>query len=127
MSPANSPRPVTNGGSSNRVTDWPIHGIFAAALFMPPAQREAMERVGGLMSLLEGHGDVVMDRAGTDVLPQADRFSRVLRERRRQPNPAARMVQRLLGFEAGITLTEGLRETVEWHQDVRDADATAEA
>jgi coenzyme F420 biosynthesis associated uncharacterized protein len=74
----------------------------AAALLMPPAQREALDRVGGLMSLLEGHGDVVMDRAGADVLPEAERFSRVLRERRRQQNPAARVVQRLLGFEAKL-------------------------
>jgi coenzyme F420 biosynthesis associated uncharacterized protein len=73
-----------------------------AALLMPPAQREALERVSGLMSLLEGHGDVVMDRAGADVLPDAPRFSRVLRERRRQQNPAARVVQRLLGFEAKL-------------------------
>lgn len=74
----------------------------AAALFMPPAQRAAMDRIGGLMSLLEGHGDVVMDRAGADVLPDAPRFSRVLRERRRQQNPAARVLQRLLGFEAKL-------------------------
>lgn len=74
----------------------------AAALFMPPAQRDAMDRVGGLMSLLEGHGDIVMDRAGADALPEAERFSRVLRERRRQQNPAARVMQRLLGFEAKL-------------------------
>jgi coenzyme F420 biosynthesis associated uncharacterized protein len=74
----------------------------AAALFMPPEQRSALERVGGLMSLLEGHGDVVMDRAGADILPEATRFSRVLSERRRQQNPAARTVQRLLGFEAKL-------------------------
>lgn len=74
----------------------------AAALFMPPAQRAAMERVAGLMSLLEGHGDVVMDRAGADVLPAAARFSRVLRERRQQQNPATRVVQRWLGFEAKL-------------------------
>ncbi len=74
----------------------------AAALFMEPEQRAALERVSGLMSLLEGHGDVVMDRAGADVLPDAERFSRVLRERRRQVNPIARVVQRMLGFEAKL-------------------------
>ena len=40
------------------------------------------------MSLLEGHGDVTMDRAGADRIPSADRFSRVLRERRQQRGPA---------------------------------------
>ena len=33
------------------------------------------------MSLLEGHGDVTMDRAGADRIP-SERFSRVLRQRR---------------------------------------------
>ena len=45
----------------------------------------------------------------------------------RHRTPDTAKAQRLLGFEAGITLAEGLRETVEWHQDLRDADATAEA
>src|SRR3954463_11963638 len=45
----------------------------------PPEQREALARIGGLMSLLEGHGDATMDRAGRDRVPQAERFSRVLR------------------------------------------------
>lgn len=73
-----------------------------AVLLMQPEQRAALERISGLMSLLEGHGDVVMDRAGEDVLPDAGRFSLVLRERRRQANPVARTVQRLLGFEAKL-------------------------
>lgn len=74
----------------------------AMALLASPAQRDAMGRVAGLMSLLEGHGDVVMDRAGTDVLPEAPRFSRVLGERRKQRNPATRVIHRWLGFEAKL-------------------------
>ena len=41
-----------------------------------------LDQVGGLMSLLEGHGDVTMDRAGADRIPSAERFARVLRQRR---------------------------------------------
>jgi coenzyme F420 biosynthesis associated uncharacterized protein len=52
------------------------------ALFATPEQREVLDRLGGLMSLLEGHGDVTMDRAGADRIPSAERFSRVLRQRR---------------------------------------------
>lgn len=45
----------------------------------------------------------------------------------RHRTPDTAKAQRLLGFEAEIKLAEGLRETVEWHQDVRGADAAAEA
>ena len=49
-------------------------------------------RSAGLMSLLEGHGDVTMDRAGADRIPSSHRFARVLRERRANANPAAKVV-----------------------------------
>jgi coenzyme F420 biosynthesis associated uncharacterized protein len=72
------------------------------AVLATPEQRAAMQRIGGLMSLLEGHGDVTMDRAGADLIPNAQRFSRVLRERRKQANPFARFVQRMTGLEAKL-------------------------
>ena len=40
------------------------------------------------MSLLEGHGDVTMDRAGAGRIPSAERFARVLRQRRQQRRPS---------------------------------------
>jgi putative hydrolase len=71
-------------------------------LLATPEQRAAMDSIGGLMSLLEGHGDVTMDRAGADRIPSAARFSRVLRERRASTKPIARVLQRLLGLEAKL-------------------------
>ena len=35
-----------------------------AAVLATPAQREVLGRIGGLMSLLEGHGDVTMSKGG---------------------------------------------------------------
>lgn len=58
------------------------------------------------MSLLEGHGDVVMDRAATDLVPSAERFARVLRPRRREMNLATRLLQRLIGLEAKLAQYE---------------------
>src|SRR5690606_1018248 len=49
-----------------------------ATLLASPDQRDLFGRVGGMMSLLEGHGDVTMDRAGEGHVPSADRFSRAL-------------------------------------------------
>ena len=53
-----------------------------------PSSGTLLEQIGGLMSLLEGHGDVTMDRAGADQIPNAERFGQVLRQRRQQANPA---------------------------------------
>jgi coenzyme F420 biosynthesis associated uncharacterized protein len=70
-------------------------------LLATPAQRKVLDQVGGLMSLLEGHGDITMDRAGADRIPSAARFSRVLRDRRKAAG-AARLLQRIIGLEAKI-------------------------
>jgi len=77
-----------------------------AAVLASPEQRLALDRVAGLMSLLEGHGDVTMDRAGADQIPSAARFGRVLRQRRQQANGVARLLQRLLGLEAKLAQYE---------------------
>jgi len=70
------------------------------ALLASPDQQEVLAKIGGMMSLLEGHGDVTMDRAGADQIPNAERFGQVLRQRRQQLNPAAKFLQKLIGLEA---------------------------
>ena len=72
------------------------------ALLATPEQREILNRMQGLMSLLEGHGDVTMDRAGADQIPSAERFQRVLRQRRNSGSPLARQLQKLIGLEAKL-------------------------
>ena len=78
----------------------PLEDGGIATLLASPEQRKVIDKIGGLMSLLEGHGDVTMDRAGADRVGSAHRFARVLRERRANANPAAKLIQRLLGLEA---------------------------
>jgi coenzyme F420 biosynthesis associated uncharacterized protein len=72
------------------------------ALFASDEQRATMDRLGGMMSLLEGHGDVTMDRAGGAAIPSAERFSAVLRARRQEATGPAKWVQRLTGLEAKL-------------------------
>ena len=69
-------------------------------LLAGPEQQALLQQISGLMSLLEGHGDVTMDRAGADRIPSAERFSRVLRERRASVRGPARVLQQLIGLEA---------------------------
>ncbi len=86
---------------TNPLADGGVVALFASA-----DQRGAMDRVGGLMSLLEGHGDVTMDRAAIDQVPSAERFARVLRTRRKEMNLAAKLLQRLIGLEAKLAQYE---------------------
>jgi coenzyme F420 biosynthesis associated uncharacterized protein len=73
-----------------------------AHLLAGPEQRTALDEIGGLMSLLEGHGDVTMDRAGEGHVPSAERFGRVLRNRRASATGLTKLVQRLIGLEAKL-------------------------
>jgi coenzyme F420 biosynthesis associated uncharacterized protein len=84
----------------------PLDDGGLVALLATPEQHDVLQQVGGLMSLLEGHGDVTMDRAGADRIPNADRFSRVLRQRRRNISGPARLLQKLIGLEAKINQYE---------------------
>ncbi len=67
-----------------------------------PEQREVIEKLQALMSILEGHADVVMNRAGDDELPNARRFHHVFHARRMSANGFGGALQRLFGFEAKI-------------------------
>lgn len=80
----------------------PMEQSGMLGLVATPEQLDAFEKVQALMSLLEGHGDVTMDRAGAALVPGAARFSRVLRERRQQVRGPARLLQQLLGIEAKL-------------------------
>ncbi|MFP5577924.1 MAG: zinc-dependent metalloprotease [Acidimicrobiia bacterium] len=71
-------------------------------LLAGPEQLAALDQIGGLMSLLEGHGDVTMDRAGEGHVPSAARFGRVLRNRRASATGLTKLVQRLIGLEAKL-------------------------
>lgn len=86
---------------TNPLADGGVVALFASA-----EQRQAMDRVGGLMSLLEGHGDVTMDRAALEQVPSAERFARVLRARRSEMNLATKLLQRLIGLEAKLAQYE---------------------
>ncbi len=76
------------------------------ALVASPEQRAVLDQIGGMMSLLEGHGDVTMDRAGAGRLPSARRFAAVLSARRRSGSPPVRLVRKLIGLESKLNQYE---------------------
>ncbi|HEV3495173.1 MAG TPA: zinc-dependent metalloprotease, partial [Actinomycetes bacterium] len=71
------------------------------SLFATPEQSAVFRKIQGLMSLLEGHGDIVMDRAGAELIPSGPRFKQVLHHRRQASGPA-KILQKLIGLEAKL-------------------------
>jgi coenzyme F420 biosynthesis associated uncharacterized protein len=68
-------------------------------MIQTPAQRAILDRLTGLMSLLEGHADVVMDLVGPSVVPTVTTLRERFDQRRRDANPVQRFVRRVLGIE----------------------------
>lgn len=92
-------------------------GLFG--LLATPDQREIIGKVQALMSLLEGHGHVVMDRIGERELVSQARMSRILASRRNDPRTA--MFMRLVGlemkmrqYEMGAKFIAGVEERAGW-------------
>ena len=64
-----------------------------------PEQKEIIERVTGVMSLLEGHADVVMDGVGPEVIPSVADIRRKFTQRRKGVGGLDRLLRRLLGLD----------------------------
>ena len=68
-------------------------------LFATPAQREVIDRVTGVMSLLEGHADVVMDGVGPEVIPSVEEIRAKFNRRRQGAGSLDRLARRVLGLD----------------------------
>ncbi|GMA87689.1 hypothetical protein GCM10025868_29390 [Angustibacter aerolatus] len=68
-------------------------------LLATPEQSERVAGVTAVMSLLEGHADVVMDAVGPAVVPSVETIRARFTDRRAGLGPADRMLRRLLGLE----------------------------
>jgi coenzyme F420 biosynthesis associated uncharacterized protein len=69
-------------------------------LVQSPEQKAIIDRVTAVMSLLEGHADVVMDGVGPEVVPSVATIREKFQRRRAGANSLDRTVRRLLGIEA---------------------------
>jgi len=65
-----------------------------------PEQKEIVDRVTGVMSLLEGHADVVMDGVGPEVIPSVADIRRKFDRRRKGVGALDRVLRKLLGLDA---------------------------
>ncbi|MEP7738698.1 zinc-dependent metalloprotease [Nocardioides sp. 31GB23] len=69
-------------------------------MFSTPEQRDLMDQATGVMSLLEGHADVVMDGVGPEVIGSVEAIRSKFDERRKGAGTLDRLVRRLLGLDA---------------------------
>ncbi|WP_278260569.1 zinc-dependent metalloprotease [Nocardia sp. AG03] len=78
-----------------------IVGLLRAA--QAPPQREALDRLLMLGTLLEGHADHVMDAVGPAVVPTVAQIRAAFDRRRKKPsNPIQRIMRALLGVDAKV-------------------------
>lgn len=68
-------------------------------LFTTTEQRHRIAQLTAVMSLLEGHADVVMDEVGPDVVPTVRTIRERFTARRGGTDPLDRLIRRLLGLE----------------------------
>jgi putative hydrolase len=78
-------------------------------------QKVIVDRITAVMSLLEGHADVVMDGVGPEVVPSVVTMRQRFGKRRKGKGPLDRTVRRLLGLEPRCASTgTGRRSFERW-------------
>ncbi|WP_076260555.1 zinc-dependent metalloprotease [Intrasporangium flavum] len=75
-------------------------GEGVAQILATPEQRAKIAELTAVMSLLEGHADVVMDDVGPQVIPSVGDIRRKFDQRRQGSAGIDRILRRLLGLEA---------------------------
>lgn len=75
-------------------------GTGITELIATPEQRERLAEMTAVMSLLEGHADVVMDEVGPQVIPSVAEIRAKFNQRRKGVGAFDRLLRRLLGLEA---------------------------
>ena len=68
-------------------------------LVSTPEQKVVIDRITAVMSLLEGHADVVMDGVGPEVIPSVEEIRAKFTQRRKGVGTLDRMLRRLLGLD----------------------------
>jgi coenzyme F420 biosynthesis associated uncharacterized protein len=71
-----------------------------AEVLLTPEQRAKVEQITAVMSLLEGHADVMMDEVGPKVIPSVAQIRERFTQRRHGVSGVDLILRRVLGLEA---------------------------
>ncbi len=97
-SAAEAVRDHLRSGDRDRAANDDLSMVLLEAV-QTPEQRAILNRLTAVMTLLEGHGEYVMNAVGSDVIPTVDEIGRRFAERRRGGSPADRLVRKLFGLD----------------------------
>jgi coenzyme F420 biosynthesis associated uncharacterized protein len=64
-----------------------------------PRQREILDRLTAVMTLVEGHGDYVMDAVGPSVVPSVEQIRAKFNARRTSGNRLEQSIRKILGID----------------------------
>jgi coenzyme F420 biosynthesis associated uncharacterized protein len=64
-----------------------------------PKQKEIMDRLTSVMTLVEGHGDYVMDAVGPQVVPSVEQIRERFNSRRGSSGRVEQTIRRILGID----------------------------
>ena len=92
------PRAITGEGGAQG--DEPAGALLGSV--MSDHEREMMGKTVAVMSLLEGHADVVMDAVGPQVVPTVATIRKAFDQRRNSPGLLEGIVRRLMGMDAKL-------------------------
>jgi coenzyme F420 biosynthesis associated uncharacterized protein len=79
---------VVRGGEGNLID-----------VIQSPHQKEILDRLTAVMTLVEGHGDFVMDAVGPSVVPSVAQIRAKFAQRREGGSKLDRTIRRLLGID----------------------------
>lgn len=85
---------VLRDGGRNAASATPL-----AFRLLEPEQLEQFNKLQAFMSVIEGHGNFVMDRAAQGRIPSQPRMSKVLRGGGTLAGPVAKLMSKILGFD----------------------------
>ena len=99
-----SPSMMRDGIETRRASSSRATSEVSPARRAPDARsrRHVLDRITAVMSLLEGHADVVMDGVGPEVVPRSRKIRAKFTKRRAGAGPLDQMIRRLLGFDAKL-------------------------
>ena len=73
--------------------------VNVLTLFLTPAQQEVVAKMQSLMTVVEGHGNFVMDRVGAERIPTFSKMKEALMSNRSQTGMAERTLQKAMGLD----------------------------